>query len=349
MKIVITTVQVPFVTGGAESHALNLRNALTERGHEAEIVTMPCIFTPIEEIEDNIVVSRLLNITNTWGHPVDLCIGLKFPAYYMKHPNKVLWILHQHRSAYELFDTPYSDIGDNPAGRSVRSIIYRADNVYLSEAKKIYANSRNVSSRLMKYNGIDSTPLYHPCPDMESFQIGEYGDYILMPSRINVTKRQFLAIEAMAMTKSDIKLCIVGRAESDTLYHKMMDMIKRLNLSKRVIYKNFVSQEEKLSLYANARAVLFIPFDEDYGYISLEAMSAGKALITASDSGGPLEFVVPGKTGLIAAPTPSGVAKAMDVLGESESEARRMGTAARQYLDSLEITWDNVVEKLVNV
>ena len=94
MKIVITTVQIPFVQGGAELHARNLKNALVEAGHEVDIVTMPFMGHPIDVIEDYIVASRLMNVRDSWvaGH-TDFCIGLKFPAYYMPHPTKVVWAL----------------------------------------------------------------------------------------------------------------------------------------------------------------------------------------------------------------------------------------------------------------
>ena len=40
-----------------------------------------------------------------------------------------------------------------------------------------------------------------------------------------------------------------------------------------------------------ALGVIFPPLDEDYGYVTLEAMLAAKPVITCTDSGGPLEFV----------------------------------------------------------
>ena len=87
---------------------------------------------------------------------------MKFPAYYVKHPNKVLWILHQHRPAYDLWGTPFQDIPTTPEGIRIREIIINCDNKFLPESKKIFTNSKNVASRLKKFNNIDSTPLYHP-------------------------------------------------------------------------------------------------------------------------------------------------------------------------------------------
>lgn len=346
MKIVIGTVQVPFVTGGAEFHARNLKNALLEAGHEAEIVTMPFIDSPLHRIEEHIVAARLMDQEWSWGGRADLFIGLKFPAYYMPHPNKVVWALHQHRAAYDLYNTPFSNIKNDPEGRAVRRVIEKADEKYLLEAKRIYANSKNVADRMMRYNNIQSTPLYHPCPDMDKFYTGEYEDYILMPSRINITKRQMLALEALTHSKSKIKLYIVGKAEAESEKQRMLTFIKEHHLEKRVKYFDYVSQEEKLRLYANAKAVLFIPVDEDYGYITLEAMAAGKAVITAKDSGGPLEFVRDQYNGFICDNTPESVAEAIDKIAEDMDKAVLYGKNAMQQLKDMNITWEHVVKEL---
>lgn len=346
MKIALATVQIPFVSGGAEFLTQNLKNALISNGHEVEVVSMPFIDSPIHYIENHIIASRLMDITNSWAGRIDLCIGLKFPAYYMPHPNKVIWALHQHRAAYDLFGTEYSNLKDEPQGNQARDIIYNADNTYLKEAKRIYTIADNVTKRMRKYNGIESTPLYHPCPDMEKFYCGEYEDYILMPSRINITKRQRLAIEALCLSQSNIKLYIVGKADNDVEKKKLLSFIKERKLENRIKYFDYVTQEEKLKLYANAKAVLFIPMDEDYGYITLEAMAASKAVITAKDSGGPLEFVVDGRTGYVVDSTPQELAKSIDEIANSHSGAVEMGRQARIHLDEMEITWDKVVKEL---
>ena len=346
MKVVIGTVQVPFVMGGAEFLARNLKLALCEGGHEAEIVTMPFIDSPIEQIERHIVAARLMDQECSWGGRADLFIGLKFPAFYMPHPNKVIWALHQHRAAYDLFDTEYSNIKSDPAGCSVQRIIMNADNTYLKEAKRIYTIADNVTKRMQRFNHISAHTLYHPCPDMGKFYADHYDDYILMPSRINITKRQMLALEALVHSHSGIKLYVVGKAEAEYEKKRMLAFIKEHNLAHRVRFFDYVSQEEKIRLYANSRAVLFIPRDEDYGYITLEAMAAGKAVITAADSGGPLEFVVNGNTGIIAAPSAQSIAKAIDQLAEDKNLAVRYGENGKKRLKDLNISWESVVKEL---
>lgn len=345
MRIVITTVQAPFVRGGAEMHAENLKKALINAGHETEIITMPFYDNPSDVIEDYIVASRLMEVDKSWAGNIDLCIGLKFPAYFMPHPNKVIWALHQHRAAYDLYHTEFSNLRGK-GGERIQRIIENADNLYLKEAKRIYANSQNVASRMKKFNHISSTPLYHPCPDMEKFYNEKYDNYILMPSRINATKRQLMAIDAMALSHSSIELYIVGKADNDVEKLKLLEYIRSKGVEHRIKYFDFVTQEEKFKLYANAKAVLFIPLDEDYGYITLEAMASSKGVITTTDSGGPLEFVEMDRNGIIAEPTANSIAIAIDSIADSKTAAEEYGRYSKKLLMEMEISWDKVVREL---
>lgn len=347
MKIAITTVQAPFVTGGAEFLAENLKKALIREKHEAEIVTIPFMDSTPEMIENHMIAARLFSLEHSWAGKIDLNIALKFPAYYIPHPNKVVWALHQHRAAYDLFDTEYSNIKNNPEGNGIRRIISNADCRYLPEAKRIYTIAENVKKRMEKYNHIRAQALYHPCPDMEKFYCKDHQNYILMPSRINITKRQMLALEAMRYTKSGIQLYIVGRADNVYEKDRMLDFLKKYKLQKKVRYFDFITQQQKFELYANAKAVLFIPLDEDYGYITLEAMAASKAVITAKDSGGPLEFVVDGETGYVTEPDAKAIAEKIDELAVSETQAAEMGKKAKKHLSEMDISWKNVVRELL--
>src|SRR5919108_6065289 len=123
MKILITTVQVPFIRGGAEILAEGLRDALRSEGHEAEIVAIPFKWYPPERILDQMLACRLLDLTGSAGTPVDRLMGLKFPAYLLSHPNKVLWILHQHRPAYDLWGRCGGDLNHFPSGTQIRDAI----------------------------------------------------------------------------------------------------------------------------------------------------------------------------------------------------------------------------------
>ena len=346
MRIAIATVQIPFLRGGAELHATGLAAALRAAGHEADIVTIPFKWYPPESIAPQVLACRLFDITESMNSRVDLVIGLKFPAYLVRHPNKVLWILHQHRSAYDLWESHWGDLYGQPGGEVAREVIRSADTRLIPEARRVFANSRNVADRLMRYCGIESEPLYHPPPLAEQFRSGEATNYLLMPSRVNGPKRQELVVQALKLTHQPVKVLFIGAADNAPYLASLKAQSAELPPG-RAVWLGAVSDERKITLMAEALGVLVPPFDEDYGYVTLEAMLASRPVITCTDSGGPREFVEHGRTGLICEPTPQALADAMDQLWLSRVKARQMGQEGRVRYTELGLSWEHVVECLL--
>jgi glycosyltransferase involved in cell wall biosynthesis len=347
VRILIATVQIPFVSGGAESHAEGLKAALIAAGHEADIVAVP--FNPAvpERIPDQMLACRLLDLTEIHGSKVDRLIALKFPAYLIPHPNKVVWVLHQHRAAYDLWNYPFEDLSASPRGVLVREAIRRADQ-QLAEAKAVFANSKNIANRRGHFCGINSVPLYHPPPNAGSFSCArETGEYFFFPSRMSATKRQSLVLEALALTRKDVKVRFAGIADSPEYGKRLKLLAAKLGVEARVEWLGFVTEEEKRDAYAKAIAVIFPPVDEDYGYITLEAMLSSKAVITCEDSGGPLEFVSHLKTGLVAKPTAAALAEALDQLWQDRDLAAKYGRAGRERYEKMDLSWREVVRQLL--
>jgi glycosyltransferase involved in cell wall biosynthesis len=226
MRILIATTQVPFVVGGAEAQAEELRNALRNQGHEAEIVAIPFKWYPPEKILDNMLACRLLDLTESSGTAVDLVIGLKFPAYLIPHHNKVLWIIHQHRSAYDLWNHPLNDLKSWPNGVAVRDAILHADRRFIREAMVVFAGSRNVAQRLKEFCGVDSTPLYHPPPHADRFYCGKAEKYFLFVSRLTPMKRQSLVLEALALTVQPVRARFAGVADKPGYLDELKNMAR---------------------------------------------------------------------------------------------------------------------------
>jgi glycosyltransferase involved in cell wall biosynthesis len=348
MRIVIATAQVPFVRGGAEILAEGLLHALRAQGHAAEIVAIPFKWYPPERILDQVLACRLLDVSESGGEPIDRVIGLKFPAYLIPHSHKALWLLHQFRTAYELWDNPYGDLYNYPNGPQVRQAIQRLDQRLIPEAKAIFTISKNVSSRLWDYCGIDSIPLYHPPASAEQFYGAEAEDYFFYPSRLASLKRQALVLHALAATQRPVRVRFAGSADEPQYGEELQMLARQLDLEHRVEWLGQVPEEDKRALYAHTLGVIFPPVDEDYGYVTLEAMLASKPLITCTDSGAPLEFVLNDATGLIVDPSPPAMAKAMDQLWADRQLARALGEAGRKRYDSLNISWMTVVERLIS-
>src|ERR1043166_2197844 len=327
--ILICTTQVPFTTGGAESHVEGLRQALIAAGYQAEIVALPFKWYPPAEIMRSTMAWRMLDLSAANGQTIDLVVGMKFPAYLVAHPNKVLWILHQHRSAYNLWGTHFDDLSTYPEGPRVREWIKHCDEKFIIEAKKVFANSRTVADRLKHYNKLESEVLYHPPPLCDRLRAGEQRDYIFYPSRMEPQKRQELLIEAMKHVRVPVKAVFAG-SSSDVKHYE--SLVRQHSVSDRVCVRGFVSDDELIDLYANALGVAYFPFDEDYGYVTLQGMLAAKPLIVPSDGGGATEFVEDSVTGAIVQPDRGAIAESIDQLYSDPERARRMGEQARDQI-----------------
>lgn len=345
MRILICTTQVPFVSGGAEAHVANLKAAFMAQGHQAEIVSIPFQWSPPIQIVNSMLIWRMLDLRWSNGQPVDLVVGMKFPAYLVRHPRKVIWLMHQHKQAYDLLGTPYGDLGDDEESQRIKDVILDADTRLIPEAARVFANSRTVADRLYRYNGIRAEPLYHPAPRTGTLRSGAYGGYVFYPSRLDRLKRQELLIRAMSHVKSAARCVLAGTGPDEEQLHSM---ISRMGLGERVQMRGFVSEREMEDLYANALAVYFGPFAEDYGYVTLEAFQARKAVLTVDDSGGPLEFVRDGANGFVLPADPAAIAEKIDLLFQHRELAEQLGSQGFETLEGLELSWDKVVRKLLS-
>jgi len=347
MKILVATVKVPFIRGGAEVLADNLMEALRAQGHDTDIIAIPYKHYPPERILDHMMACRLLDLTEAFGSRIDRMIALKFPAYLIPHPSKVLWLLHQHRQAYELWEHPIGDLRPAPNGQAVRNAIRHADSTLIPEAKAIFTLSFNVTKRLKDGCGIDSTPLYNPPAHADGFYCSDAGDYLYYPSRIGNLKRQITILKALALTRRPVRVVFSGQFDNVVFQEEAETLVRTLGLEGRVEFLGVVSEEEKLCRYARALGVIFVPIDEDYGYVTLEAMLAAKPVLTCTDSGGPLEFVVHRETGLVVEPALEALAEGMDQIWADRERARQWGRAGRKRYEGLNISWANVVQRLV--
>lgn len=339
MKIIVTACQVPFEKGGAEQMTRNFMQALNEAGHQAELVTFPFKFMPTDYIKDQMNYLKGLDFTQFTHHHPEKVISLQFPGYGVDHPNHTIWLIHQHRAVYELYHQETA----NDSIQQLRSAIHQYDNETLHKAKSIYTISNRVSSRLKTYNQIDSTPLYQPPPNAESFyNASDYG-YIFFPSRVEPLKRQLLLIEAAQYTKTNVRFIIAG---TGTAFSECQRKVAELGLHDKVIMMGRFSDQEKYALYARCLAVFFGPYDEDYGYITLEAQLSAKPVITCKDSGGPLEFIDHEANGFICDPDPSEIAAHCDWLYNHRHQASILGESGRLSYVKKNISWRNVVSTL---
>ena len=347
-RIVVCSAEAPFIpVGGAEMMTQGLVRALGEQGFSVDYVGLPFTDDPRPNVLRSAMAWRMLNLDHVPGHgqKIDAVICLQYPSYVLRHPCKIVWLMHQHRSAYDLQGTPYSDFSDSPADQAYADMIRRLDTQTLGEARALYAISRTVADRLQRYNGLRATPVYQPPPRAERYHCESYGDYVFTVSRQDPQKRNDLLIRAMPYTRSGIRAVIGG---TGPVLEANKALAVELGVADRVEFLGFVAEERLITLYANALAVYYAPFDEDYGFVTLEGFLSRKPVVTARDSGGTLEFVKDGKTGCVFDPEDvAGLARALDGLMADKGQAERMGEAGYRRVDG--ITWDAVVHALTEM
>jgi glycosyltransferase involved in cell wall biosynthesis len=349
VRIAVAHAQTPFVRGGAETHTEALVRALRAAGHEAEEVVVAGKWYPATELLHQMAVWRSLDLSESNGLKIDMVIALKFPAYLVPHERKVVWLIHQHRSAYELWDHPeFADLSKQEEGPALRDMVVQSDRVALGEAKRIFTNSRNVQDRLWRSIRLSSDVLYHPSPIVEALlprEPGPYGDYVLFPSRLEALKRQSLVVEAMRHVKTGVKLVLAGGGPDEPA---IREQVARHHLESRVELAGRVPDERLHELYLGALGVYYGPFDEDYGYVTIEGFAARRPVVTLTDAGGPLEFVADQQTGLVTPPEPEAIAHAFDVLFSNRPKAKALGEAGHDVIRERVPGWPEVVARLTD-
>lgn len=342
MRVGIATVQVPFIRGGADVLVEDLAAALRTCGHEVDILTMPFQFFPPAEVRRSMRQWQEQPCDSFNGYRIDRLVCMKFPSLYAPHPAKVAWMMHQHRSVYDLWD--HNRNGQDPEEKSLKDEITRADTEAFRACRGVYGISRNVANRIRSFNGVEAGHLHPPLRDAELYYAEPARPFIFFPSRFETLKRQSLLIQAMARVKSNVYAILAGDGGQ---FPACMDLLQSLGLHHRVKLVGRISEEEKRAFLGQCLGVFFGPQDEDYGYVTLEAMASSKPVITCSDSGGPLEFVSDGDTGLVTSPDPAAVADAIDRLAGDPRRAAVLGSAGRQKLDDLDMNWTSIVEALL--
>ena len=341
--VAVVTASPPFAEGGHLVMARELVRALRENGHHSGLIVTP----------QNRFGRQASAYLAAWCTDVELAheekaidrvISLRFPAYAVRHPNHVLWLNHRMREYYDLwsqFRTQLSWKGRIKEGVR-RAIIHQADAYFLGKMQQRFVISGTVQTRLRRFGGIESTVLYPPAPKRD-YRHDLYGDYLFGVSRLSPLKRFDLVLKALAEpVAAGIKCVIAGEgSELDAL----LKLRSYYELEQRVKFVGRLDDAAMIEHLARCRAVVFPPFNEDYGFVTVEAFMCGKPVITCSDSGGPAELVRDGENGLVTASTPEALAIAMRQVIDDRNLATRMGEAGARLAGAM--TWHDAVAKLL--
>ena len=376
MKIAIVGPSpVPFSLGGVESLLWGLTGWLNENTpHNVELIKLPSRENDFWDIIDSYKKFSELDLSY-----FDMIISTKYPAWMVSHDNHVCYLQHRLRGLYDTYhftglgtDVPRTnkkinnilDAINNSTietkglfdalielkyervtqeffqfpGPFIKKIVTFLDNEGLKKVNRFYCISETVKKRKEYFpDGVSPKVVYHPS-FLSGYKTGAY-DYIFTVSRLDGPKRVDLLIKAMDYVKSDVKLKIAGTGPREK---ELKELAAGDN---RIEFLGFVNNIDLLELYANALVVPFIPYDEDYGLITIEAFKSKKPIVTCVDSGGCNEFVKDNVTGFSVPPDPKAIGDKLDLLANDKVVAMRMGEEGHKRISGID--WCQVANNLL--
>jgi glycosyltransferase involved in cell wall biosynthesis len=335
VRLAVLDARAPFEPQPADPLAERLCRALREHGHAAELVHIPFSESPPERVVDQLLAIRLLHLEN-----VDRAIALGFPAHHIEHHDKVVWLvrLFGERSA----------CARGAVERHVREAVRAADRAHLPQATRIHAGSARARARLREDTGLGADVLLPPLRHPGVYRCDAYGDHLLALGPIAWDTRQSVALAALALTPSRVRLVIAGPPASAGDVAALRALAHELGVERRVeLLAQPIDDATRVGLLAGARAVLCLPRPQDcYVEPVLEAFASHKAVVVFADPGRPVELVRDGVDGRIAGSV-AGLAGAIDDLGVDAAMAEDYGRAGFRHLQDAGASWEAVVGELV--
>ncbi len=343
-RILVCAPQTPFVRGGSEVLVEQLVSSLRAQEYKTDVVSLPFQDWPHEALIRSASIWRMLDLDKLYL-PADAVIATKFPSYYVQHPNKIVWLFHNYRQIYDLYDTPYGGYSRRRTDDLQASQwIAVNDREFLLESQKILAISENVRNRLRKYLDLDAEVLYPPPPMQDRFHCKDYEPFIFVAQRLDPYKRTDLLLQSVELVEGDFKVLIAGTGPDET---RLRDFVCEKGMENRVQFLGRITDEELIDYYARCRMVYYAPFDEDYGFTTVEAFLSHKPVLTASDSGGALEFVEHKTNGWIASPLPGEMAAGIREIIEQPDYAGRLGEEGYRKVRNL--SWASTMARFQQI
>jgi len=172
--------------------------------------------------------------------------------------------------------------------------------------------------------------------------------YVLLTNRHDPQKKFEYAIEAMKIVRKKfpkVKLVMPGLFTIHT--PELMELVKKLGLSKQIVFLGQVREEELQELYRQAAVYVYPAPQEDFGMGPLEAGAWGVPTV-AWHNAGPTVTIKGGVTGFLAQPfeIEDYAEKVMRLLGDKRLQFR-MGRAAWRRIKE-QFSWErhiNILER----
>ena len=337
MKVgVVTARMASGERGGAEAFYGGLVGALQAAGHDAAEVPVRIDESTFDTLLESYARCYALDL-----HEYDLVISTKAPTFMVSHPNHVSYFVHTVRVFYDMFETEYGN--GSSAQHAQRRVVHALDRFGLrpGRVRRHFTIGQTACRRLVEaspwWKSVGFRTL-HPAPTLPRFRRPGKQDYILMPGRLHRWKRVGLMIEAYKHLDRKVPLLVTGTGEDE------QQLRRQAAGDSRIRFLGRVSESELIDLYADALLVGFIPKHEDYGFITIEAFKSGKAVLTCSDSGEPLQFVRDGHNGFVAEPDAKAIAARLTHAIDHRRRVAQMGAQGAKTV--AHVAWEPIVEAL---
>jgi glycosyltransferase involved in cell wall biosynthesis len=368
---------VPFDVGGAEKLWWGILEFVNKHtAHQCELIKIPTIENSFWDLIDAYYSFYTLDLSC-----FDMVITGKYPGWMVEHPNHHVYMLHCLRGFYdcyhlmglpdevitdesqilnilnklkrdnttieEVFDLLFKIKNDRSIsqdefcfpGALIKKLVHFFDRKAMKKVSHFSAISETVASRKEYFPSGCKVNVVYPPSVLTQFKNAS-SEYFFTVSRLDSAKRIEMLVKAYMKANTLIPLKIAG---TGPLSEKIADLIKN---DSRIELVGFVSDDELIEYYSHAYAVLFVPYDEDYGLVTIEAMMCEKPVLSFFDSGGVVEFVEHQVTGLVCEPSEDELSVNIDYIANNPALCKSMGKSARKKVQN--ITWGNTVGALLN-
>ncbi len=228
-----------------------------------------------------------------------------------------------------------------------------ADRIAWRKYTKVFAISGEVRNRIVagKLRAPKEIDVIYPGVDPAAHQpTGTYLPEFLIPGRIMWTKNLELGIDAfmnLMQRRPDLsrfRLIIAGFVDVKSRPY-LAALRERASSCPQVEFIEAPSDEELFALYGRVSAIVYPPFNEDWGLVPIEAMMFGKPVV-AVNRGGPTETIVNGRNGFLTEPDPQAFSVAMERFADDPELVREMGKHGREHVNRFD--WRFFVEAMDN-
>ncbi|MBT3865360.1 glycosyltransferase family 4 protein [Candidatus Peregrinibacteria bacterium] len=175
---------------------------------------------------------------------------------------------------------------------------------------------------------------------------GKENPYVFFVGRLESKKNLAKLVEAFAtFVKDHPEWRLVLAGKRGVGFEEILDKVRELKISEKVLMPGYVDEQEKAYLYKNCSVFAFPSLYEGFGFPILEAFTYKKPVLTSHVSSMP---EVAGDAALYCDPfDASSIARGLDKLASDKDYANELVEKGLGRLD--EFTWEKAVKKTYDV